>query len=137
MYTISKLFELEMAHMLDASYSKECQRIHGHSYKLEVQIKSISLNGYGMVIDFKDLKEIVNKEIISNYDHYLVVSTLHSSVPAIFDSSVVYVAYNPTAENMAKHFHTLLWPFINDLCSNLVSLTIKLWETRTGYVEYS
>ena len=66
--TISKEFKFEAAHQLQNSYSGLCDSLHGHSYQLEVSIRK-RLNNQGIVIDFSELKEIVNNYIIKTLDH--------------------------------------------------------------------
>jgi len=140
MWKIRKKFKFEMAHILNKSYSKECQNIHGHSYVLEVIITAIGLNVDGMVIDFKKLKEIVNEKIINKFDHILVLCPdVGGSIPSIidmYDLKVVFVKYNPTAENMAKDFYDILFREISVEVKGLVKLQIRLHETDTGYSEY-
>ena len=38
-------------------YEGECERLHGHNWKVEVTLKSEKLNGLGMVMDFKIIKK--------------------------------------------------------------------------------
>ena len=102
MYTIRKLFKFETAHVLNTSYSKECQCLHGHSYKLEIIISTQELNKDGMVLDFKKLKEIINSKIINEFDHAFIMSRNQENNSAIklVTNGLVLVDYNPTAENM-------------------------------------
>jgi len=139
MYKIRKLFEFEMAHILDSSFSKECQRVHGHSYKLEVIISRQSLNKDGMVMDFKKLKKIVKKLIIEDFDHTMVINEKGKWAPEFghLSKSIKYVNYNPTAENMAEHFHSILYEALINGMPGLMKLSIRLHETRTGWVEYT
>lgn len=137
MYKIRKKFKFEMAHVLDSSYSKECQKIHGHSYILEVFLCSDSLNKDGMLIDFKQLSQIVKYMIVDKFDHALIVS--EKSFPYFEENVSKYidgiftVPYNPTAENMVRDiFDTLkTHPSIGHLFYK-----IRLHETQTGYAEY-
>lgn len=68
---ITKEFSFEMAHMLDG-YNGRCRNIHGHSYRLFVTISGnpctdTSSHAFGMVMDFSELKRIVNEEIIDKF----------------------------------------------------------------------
>ena len=65
---ITKEFSFEMSHFLK-NHLGGCNNIHGHSYKLFVTISGYPCNDtdspqYGMLIDFGELKKIVNKSII-------------------------------------------------------------------------
>lgn len=112
--TVTKIFRFETAHQLTDSYSKECQAIHGHSYKCEVTFEGLVDPVTGMVIDFKLLKEIV-KPIIDTYDHS-------------FYTKDTFNGKNPTAENMADD---IFWKI---RAKTLLIKQVRLWETETGYV---
>ncbi len=138
MYTIRKLFKFEMAHWLNSAYSRECLNIHGHSYKMEIIIKSISLNEDGMVIDFKKLKEIINQEIIDVLDHAIMIDGRSACKIQIGPTmKVVMVKFNPTAENMVKYIYDLLEPKLIPLIRGFISFEVLLHETDTGYASYS
>ena len=74
---LTKEFSFEAAHALDG-YDGPCREIHGHSYRLFVTVKGRPMAGEGdpkcgMVMDFGVLKRIVNEEIVSHFDHSLVL----------------------------------------------------------------
>jgi len=74
---ITKEFNFEAAHALDG-YDGKCKDIHGHSYHLEVTIlgypeENKDVSSCGMVIDFSDLKKVVKSNILSFYDHHLIL----------------------------------------------------------------
>lgn len=68
---IAKTFEFEASHQLppDKECYGACRRLHGHTYKLIVEIEGEIDREYGWLINFKDLKQIVNKVVIDKYDH--------------------------------------------------------------------
>lgn len=139
MFTIRKKFKFEMAHVLSSSYSEECQQCHGHSYTLEVLIKASKLDD-GMVIDFKRLKEIVNKKIIEKFDHRTIIPS-EIATPTLMQipflkKSIQLVPYNPTAELMAFHFHKAIFKEIQREVPFMVTLTVRLHETDSGYAQY-
>src|SRR5690606_39618509 len=74
---VTKRFHFEMAHALHC-HDGLCARIHGHSYVLDVTLKGLPRQeaGHpkdGMVIDFAELKKLVNKAVINEYDHALLL----------------------------------------------------------------
>ena len=119
MITVTKHFSFEACHHLP-HYVGACHKLHGHSYKLSVTVTGeIEQEGEkaGMIIDFKDLKKIVKKEVVDVLDH----SYLNDIFP------------NPTAENMVYSIgEALRLKF--DKKYKLVS--VKLWETADSYAEY-
>ena len=74
---LTKEFKFEMSHALD-EYQGLCRNLHGHSYKLFVTIigdysQTKENNDSGMVLDFKSIKEIVEKNVIQEFDHAVVI----------------------------------------------------------------
>lgn len=139
---LTKEFGFEMAHALNG-YDGACKHIHGHSYKLFVTIcgspnEDINSPKYGMVVDFKDLKNIVNTFIIERYDHALVLMDvpekrdLYDDMKKVY-SKIVLTDYQPTCENMISRF-------AEDISAALpegVELHhIKMHETATSYAEW-
>jgi len=111
---VTKEFNFEMAHALH-NYDGLCKNIHGHSYKLFVCLKGIPKDDVshpknGMLLDFKDLKKMVNELIITPFDHALILNSedklatlnLHNNTKSIlFD-------FQPTCENICIHFAEIL-----------------------------
>ena len=106
---LTKEFSFEAAHALDG-YDGPCREIHGHSYRLFVTVKGTPAEDAsnpkcGMVLDFGVLKRIVSEEIVSHFDHALVLRASESGeeffrVLAERFGNVVTVGYQPTCENM-------------------------------------
>ena len=42
---------------------------HGHNYRLEVTLRGVPDPTTGMVVDLKDLKELLEREIVARFDH--------------------------------------------------------------------
>jgi len=139
---ITKHFDFETAHAL-YGYDGKCKNIHGHSYQLFVTVIGAPINDSehiknGMVMDFGDIKALVNKEIIHVFDHATVLNNLspHKKLAETLtnlDHKVILVNYQPTSENM-------LLDFAERLKSKLpksVSLhSLKLYETANSYAEW-
>lgn len=64
---ITKKFRFEAAHRLD-NYKGKCEQFHGHSYVLEVTFAGKPQKD-GMIIDFSEIKKIVENKVISKLDH--------------------------------------------------------------------
>ena len=110
---LTKEFSFEAAHALDG-YDGPCREIHGHSYRLFVTVKGRPVAGEGdpkcgMVMDFGVLKRIVNEEIVSHFDHSIVLrqTPCNASLRAMLAErfgNIVTVDYQPTCENMLGDF---------------------------------
>lgn len=138
---LTKEFSFEAAHAL-GGYDGPCREIHGHSYRLFVTIKGTPSTDpmnpkQGMVLDFGVLKKIVNEEIISRFDHALVLrSTADEGLRRVlleqFDN-VVTVEYQPTCENMLDDFaHRLM----KRLPEGVTLHSLRLHETASSYAEW-
>lgn len=133
MYTVRKEFKFEAAHVLNSSESKECQKIHGHSYRVEVFLSRLDLNSDGMVEDFKIIKEAF-KPVIDKLDHALIVKNACKRHSKGSKDKLVVLNKNPTAENMAE----FIYDFADkEVLSDEVSIdSIRVHETDSGYVEF-
>jgi len=67
MYKIKVISNFSAAHSL-REYKGKCESLHGHNWKVEVIISSRELDRAGMVIDFGELKIIVNR-VLEKLDH--------------------------------------------------------------------
>lgn len=134
-FYITKQFTFEMAHAL-LGYPGKCSNIHGHSYTFEVTVTGERREESGMVIDFKELKDIVNKTIIEHFDHHFVVS--QQADPALLSAiqknfkRVNIVPFQPSTENLLDHFLQLLQ---SQLPSNVQLYALRLQETEQSWVE--
>ncbi len=142
MIRLTKEFTFESAHALEG-YDGACREIHGHSYRLFVTVKGEpncdeSSPKCGMVIDFGDLKRIVNKQIISRLDHSFVMrrtpraEALYEVMSEQF-KSVILVDYQPTCENMLGEFAALISA---ELPEGVSLHSLKLHETATSFAEW-
>ena len=136
---ITKEFSYEGAHAL-YNYDGKCKYIHGHSYKLFVTVKGEPLNDpsnckNGMLLDFKELKSIVNEAIIDKFDHALI---LRNDAPLATEigleyKNVVLVDFQPTCENMIAYFASVIK---ERLPENVELYSLKLHETASSYIEW-
>lgn len=131
-----------MAHAL-FGYDGPCKNIHGHTYHLSVTLIGTPLQDtghvkLGMVADFGDLKAIVGKAILEEFDHALVLNDQapysKSEVISNEFEKVILVPYQPTCENLLLHFvEKLKGCFGKDM--HLVMM--RLEETPTSYAEWN
>ncbi|MGE5812196.1 MAG: 6-pyruvoyl trahydropterin synthase family protein [Ignavibacteria bacterium] len=130
---IAKEFRWEMGHRLPEHFGK-CKNIHGHSYKMIVDLSG-EVNAEGMVLDFYDLKKIVNP-IVEKLDHSFLVYSRDEEIIALLekmDSKKVIVGFQSTVENITRYF--LVEISKNEFPSNISSLKVKVFETENVYAE--
>lgn len=140
MIRITKIFRFEMAHAI-TGYDGPCKNIHGHSYKLHVTAISEQNDNEdffpapGFVIDFKDLKQIVKKNVIEKLDHKLVLSKVfiekHQHVTQL--ENLVVWEMEPSAENILLYIAKQVQPL---LPKGTVLYSLRLYETNDSYAEW-
>lgn len=109
---IAKEFTFDAAHFLK-DYHGKCENLHGHTYKMRVTIDG-EIRPNGLVMDFAELKEIVNEKVVDVWDHSNINDTLEHA----------------SAENMC------VWAW-NELKPVLSGLTeIRIWETANSFAIY-
>ncbi|MBQ4548272.1 MAG: 6-carboxytetrahydropterin synthase [Bacteroidales bacterium] len=140
MIHLTKIFHFEAAHAL-MGYDGRCRNIHGHSYEMRVTIKGMPIDDpsspkHGMVMDFGDLKKIVNEEIVDHYDHAFIIN---DQMPKDFIEEVkrhyeriIVLPYQPTTELMLLDFSKRIKKRLPQHVS-LVKILLK--ETEGSYAE--
>lgn len=108
------------AHQL-REYDGDCERLHGHNWKVDAVLRSEALDGLGMVIDFREAKRLIH-EVLDGFDHRL----LNELEP--------FQTQNPTTENLARTIHEMLTARLPDGVS--VS-KVTAWESDHCGVSYS
>jgi len=120
--------QIHIAHTFDAGHrivghKGKCARLHGHTYKVEVAIRG-QVHDPGFVVDFGDVKDLINL-----WDHRLLLwnsDPLHKTNPdALEAEGVLWIPFNPTAENMAKALVEKMAQVFE-----LYTVSLTLWETE-------
>jgi 6-pyruvoyltetrahydropterin/6-carboxytetrahydropterin synthase len=115
MYEVKIVREFSAAHRVE-EYPGNCERIHGHNWKVEVIVKRETLDGLGMVMDFRKLKEHTDRALEA-LDH-----TYLNDTPPFKEA-------NPTAENIAK--------YIYDEVSKIARVSrVNVFETDSSIASY-
>lgn len=121
LYTLKVVSDFASAHSL-RDYPGACRRLHGHNWKLEVEVSATELDELGMAIDFKAIKTIARK-VTDELDHRY----LNEIEP--------FNEINPTAENMAAYIYRRLSEELNEPRVKVSAVT--LWETERACVRYT
>ncbi|MFC1957967.1 6-carboxytetrahydropterin synthase QueD [Chloroflexota bacterium] len=121
MYRVSVEQHFDAAHFL-RGYQGKCESLHGHRFRVVVEIKASELDEVGMAYDFTALKQHL-ADILSRFDH-----TCINDVPP-FDKM------NPSSENIAATIYKELQP---GLAEAPVSLSyVEVWESPQSRAVYS
>jgi 6-pyruvoyltetrahydropterin/6-carboxytetrahydropterin synthase len=120
MYEIRIEDRFSGAHRL-RGYHGKCEALHGHNWKVEVQVASKSLDKGGMVLDFKILKE-ATRTVLETLDHSYL-----NELPD-------FLEINPSSENIAKYVFERLKPVLEG--HKVVLKRVTAWESETACASY-
>jgi 6-pyruvoyltetrahydropterin/6-carboxytetrahydropterin synthase len=120
-YLLKVVTEFASAHTL-RDYPGACSRMHGHNWKVELEVVATALDDVGMGIDFKQMKAAAN-DVGDRLDHRY----LNDLEP--------FTEINPTAENIAAYMYREIAAKLNNDTIRVKAVT--LWETERACVRYS
>lgn len=121
MHTIFKDFTFAAAHAI-RGHTRGCQNLHGHNYRVRVHLKAGQLDELGMVLDFADLKEMM-QEILGPFDHRVI-----NDIPP-FDRR------NTTAELLSEYVFEEVAKRLDG--QERVSITrVEVWENDSSCAVY-
>jgi 6-pyruvoyltetrahydropterin/6-carboxytetrahydropterin synthase len=130
---IAKEFHWEMGHRLPEHFGK-CKNIHGHSYKMIVELEG-ELNDSGMIMDYFDLKKTVNP-VIEVLDHAFMVHEKDEEIVRFLESMKskrVIVGFQSTVENICKYILGEIKK--QGLPTNVKKLKVRIFESVDDYAE--
>ncbi len=133
--------DFSMGHRV-VGHEGKCRHLHGHNYRVHFTVEAESLDSIGRVMDFSVIKDKLCMWLEDNWDHKFLaweqdtlIGALANAVILIpedginFSQSLVWVPFNPTAENMAEYLVTIMGP--QQLEGTGVTLTnVVIEETR-------
>lgn len=130
---IAKEFRWEMGHRLPEHFGK-CKNIHGHSYKILVELEG-DIQKNGMVMDYYDLKKIVNP-LVEKLDHAFLVYKEDKEIIEFLkkmNSKKVVVDFQSTVENICKYFIDEIKKI--NFPKNIYKVKIRVNETYDDFAE--
>lgn len=119
---ITKQFRFEAAHWLPGMpEGHKCRRMHGHSFKFDVNLLGEADPKTGILVDFGDIKSVV-KPYVEQLDHWCLNE--------VGEREGIPLLQNPTSENLAR------WMY-HELRDKLPALySVVFYETCTTRCEY-
>lgn len=120
-YTLKIRTEIAASHIIEGHPGK-CSRLHGHNWKIDVEVTTTRLDALGMGMDFSDLKA-ETKAVTEPLDHRHL-----NDLPG-------FAGINPTAENVAAYVYHEVGERLGKLGFQVARVTI--WETDRASVTYS
>jgi len=123
MYEVTVEDSFAAGHYL-RDYKGKCEKPHGHNYKIRVALAGAELDKAGLLLDFKDLKDVM-KHVIDRLDHQM----LNDLEP--------FITLNPSAENLAKYFYDEMNHRLRSVTNGRVRVKdVTVFETDTTTATY-
>lgn len=120
MYELMVETQFASAHQL-RGYKGNCEKLHGHNWKVQVYVLAEKLNDLDIAIDFHELKRLTG-EVVAQLDH----GFLNEVFP--------FTEKNPSSENIAKWIYDSLRKRIID--DNIHLSAVTVWESETASATY-
>jgi len=106
------------------NYKGKCENPHGHNYKVLVTLQGKELDEAGLLLDFKDLKQLM-RAVVERLDHQMI-----NDIPP-------FTELNPSAENLAKYFYQESNTRLKSITNGRVSVkAVTMFETDTTNATY-
>lgn len=110
--TVERYHDISCGHRVVGHESK-CRHLHGHNYRFHFAITCENLDSVGRVLDFSVIKTVLCEWLEEHYDHKFLMWEEDPYLPTLLElspESIVALPFNPTAENLAQHFLTMVAP---------------------------
>jgi len=120
MYEVMVEESFSAAHQL-RGYKGECESLHGHTWKIQVVVRTEELDKLGLSIDFRRLKDVL-RELIAQFDH------------SFLNQLPMFQQQNPSSENLARFIYEKLEGEPERGKVNLVKVIV--WESPTTCAAY-
>jgi len=106
------------------NYRGKCENPHGHNYKVRVTLCGEELDRAGLLLDFKDLKDVM-RDTVDRLDHQMI------------NDLEPFTVLNPSAENLAKYFYDETQARLRAATNGRVRVKdVTVWETDTTTATY-
>lgn len=148
MITAKRYHDISCGHRVVGHESK-CALLHGHNYRIHFTCRAAAGNmetdSLGRVIDFGVMKEKLCMWVEANWDHKFIAYTKDEVMRAVDNAlylgreatadagkawgSIVWVDFNPTAENLADHLLRKIGPVVLD-GTGVELISVMIEETR-------
>ncbi len=123
MYEVTVEAEFSSGHYL-RNYRGKCENPHGHNYKVRVTLRGQVLDAAGLLLDFKQLKQVM-KPVIEYLDHQMI------------NDLAPFTEINPSAENLARYFFDETNRQMNEMTTGRVRVKdCTIYETSSTTATY-
>ena len=131
MFAVTKVIHFCYGHRL-LKYAGKCRHLHGHNGAVEIELSSKTLDRIGMVRDFTEIKDAIQRWINEHLDHKMILSKDDPALAALrkLKEPLYVIGANPTAEQIAKLI------FEETKRQGFPVSAVRLWETGSSFATY-
>ena len=131
MFRVTRQIDFCYGHRL-LNYQGKCRHLHGHNGRAVLTLAGTELDERGMLLDFGEMKQIVQRWIDDEWDHRMILRRDDPAVAALTElgEPLVLIDVNPTAENLAR----LIFEYARQ--RGLPVVEVRLWETPKCSASY-
>jgi 6-pyruvoyltetrahydropterin/6-carboxytetrahydropterin synthase len=123
MYEVTVEAGFSSGHYL-RNYCGKCENPHGHNYKVKVTLSGERLDSTGLLVDFKDLKKVM-QPVLEYLDHQMI------------NDLAPFTTVNPSAENLARYFFEETAKQMRSITDGRVDVkSCTVFETDTSSATY-
>ena len=119
MYRVKVIDRFSAAHQLEG-YMGKCEGLHGHNWKVEVEVEGENLDEVGMLIDFRKMKELL-RNVLEGLDHRML------------NELEVFKEGNPSAELIAQYIYSQVKI---DIPAEIFLVSVSVWESDDSQASY-
>jgi 6-pyruvoyltetrahydropterin/6-carboxytetrahydropterin synthase len=123
MYEVTVEAGFSSGHYL-RNYRGKCENPHGHNYKVRVTLRGKDLDVAGLLLDFKQLKQVM-RPVIDRLDHQMI------------NDLEPFTVINPSAENLSRYFFDETNRQLSEMTGGRVQVKdCTIFETDTTTATY-
>ena len=132
MYKVTREIHFCYGHRL-MEYDGKCRYLHGHNGRVEIELSAEKLDSLGMVLDFTEIKNVIQTWIDKDLDHRMILRKDDPVVEMMQKMGEPYylMDVNPTAEAIAR----LIFEYAQS--QGFPVTKVHLWETLHSFATYS
>jgi len=119
MYYLTVTEHFSAAHQL-RGYKGSCEALHGHNWKVDVEVYGRKVDGIGLLLDFKDLKTIV-LSVLDQLDH------------TFLNDLEMFTDTNPSSELLAQHIYRSV---ADKVPAQVAVGSVTVWESDNARARY-
>ncbi|MFW9871813.1 MAG: 6-pyruvoyl tetrahydropterin synthase family protein [Candidatus Thorarchaeota archaeon] len=138
MYRVEKTFSLPIGHRL-SKHKGRCFSFHGHNFTVKIGVKSETLDENDMIIDFSNLKAVV-EGYLDKLDHCTLLNVSDKEIAdqlSKIGTRVILISSDPTAEKLSEYIYKAIEDTLNRMYPLAKMDYVTVYENENSKATYS